>query len=1019
VASWTYQNFDLLLEAAEDGAFLARVTASALGESPSGRFTLPFDSTQLENMLLKVAPGLSGIRRTRADPLGQASMDLGGRLFETVFSEDIMLAWQRSQDLARDQGEGLRLRLRLTDAPSIAGLPWELLYDRRRNSFVAQSVRTPVVRYTDVPHPPRPLAVDGPLRILVVISSPVDLSGLDVDAEWRQVLVALEALTHRGTVRVDRLMAPTIQALSAWLRQHDVHILHFIGHGGYDERIQDGVVCFEDRYGRSSGVAPTVLGPYLRDHKPLRLVLLDASQSERVDLINSIVVMAQGLVLQHCTAVVAMQYSMSDAATTLFNRRFYGALADEVPVDQAVTRARKALLADYGTEWAAPALFVSTPDGQVFDHIATEQNVPAAAVAVPPPPPQYGTTPASPASPAPPTAHPTGQSSWDAAGPQPSTVREEHTVRVERPVPTRSAPSGRLVWRSVRETVSRWLSGSSTSTEPPSRTGTTQTPDSARTAYPRIDVRSRRSRRPDVVVVQEPFDVTVGLARFQDDDLAQTGGLRVAAARRTDLELVLTFDPSSLATLDPTRLTLTVTDDDPFPTARVTFTAQYRPDLPSVRRIGVQYLRDGQVVGIAWRRFVVVLYPAAIDGASAPTPEPNPLMDLAPLLGEDVPDLVLSICASDGPATGEFVWTAWASGPDIVVPDGPRISKLDNGLQQFAADMRHTVAYAVDSYGAYLSLVGKATKLGRAVPPGIASVVRRVVEDPARREAAAVLLLTEELALPWELAVFDPPLESAWGGTSPFLGSHAAISRWPLTQHRPRPVPRSTVTVRRAAVLTADYAGVPGCSELDHALAEARQVAALFAPPAVAVAPSLRDVVSMLRGVPPADVVHVALHGRFDAIGSDGGLVLLASDATGALSRTPQLLTPDQVETGRLDGGPFVFLNACQVAADKRVLADYAGFASTLLRIGATGVVAPLWNVDDDVAAEFAAAFYAATWTASGRDGTSASTSVAEAVRALRARYTEAAAETHTPGITATLIAFQVFGHPRLRLARV
>ena len=37
--------------------------------------------------------------------------------------------------------------------------------------------------------------------------------------------------------------------------------------------------------------------------------------------------------------------------------------------------------------------------------------------------------------------------------------------------------------------------------------------------------------------------------------------------------------------------------------------------------------------------------------------------------------------------------------------------------------------------------------------------------------------------------------------------------------------------------------------------------------------------------------------------------------------------------------GAFVFLNACQVGADERVLGSYGGFASTLLRIGAGGVV--------------------------------------------------------------------------------
>ena len=261
MASRTYQNFDLLLEAAEGDSFRARVTTSPLGECPSGKFTLPFDATQLENLLLKLDPGRSGTRRAGSDPQSQASMDLGGPLFESVFSEDIMLTWQRSQDYARDHGDGLRLRLRLTDAPSIAGLPWELLYDRRGNSFIAQSERTPVVRYLEVPQPPRPLMVDGALRILVVISSPTDLPELDVEAEWRRVQDALAAKVAEGTVKIDRLPAPTIQALSAWLRQNDVHILHFIGHGDYDDRIQDGVVYFQDRYGRSTKVSPTVLGP--------------------------------------------------------------------------------------------------------------------------------------------------------------------------------------------------------------------------------------------------------------------------------------------------------------------------------------------------------------------------------------------------------------------------------------------------------------------------------------------------------------------------------------------------------------------------------------------------------------------------------------------------------------------------------------------------------------------------------------------------------------------------------------
>ena len=538
-----------------------------------------------------------------------------------------------------------------------------------------------------------------------------------------------------------------------------------------------------------------------------------------------------------------------------------------------------------------------------------------------------------------------------------------------------------------------------------------------RTAYPRIDIDAHRDVRPEVAVIDEPFDVIVGLGKFQDAAITQTGAMRFMAGARTEVELVLVYDPNSLSAQGDTRPTVSVSDTDPYPTATVSFVAQYRPDLPTERRIGVHYIVGGQVVGIAWRSVVVVPYAKDVATAATPQSGPDALMDLEPLLGTDQPDLILSICASDGAATGEFVWTAYAASSDVTVPDAPRSSTLDSDLQGFVTEMRQTVSQSQGPFADYLSLAGKARRMGRAVPEGIEAVVRKVVEDPARSSAPTILLLTEEVTLPWELAVFDPPLDTVWGGISPFLGSHAAISRWPLSEKRPRPTPKSAVAVKRAAVLTADYTGVMGWGELKEAQEEADFVTTLFTS-TVPVTPSLGDVVNLLSGNPSADVLHVALHGQFDSQGDEGGLVLLAKDAAGRLTTRAQFLKPDQVLNGRLDDGPFVFLNACQVGSDKRVLADNGGFASTLLQIGATGVVAPLWNVNDVTAATCAREFYAATWSATDDGAGDTRVSAAEAVRSLRAKYTQPAAEAETPGVDATLIAFQVFGHPRLRLDR-
>ncbi len=387
MASRRYLNFDLLLEQEGEGRYQARVTDSPLGDTPSVRFQLPFDATTLENLLLKLDPGRSGTRRVGATGQQQSAMDFGGPLYDAVFTGDLALAWQRSMDRARaEDAGGLRLRLRLNDAPAIAGLPWELLYDSKSNSFLAQSERTPVVRFLDVPQVPRPMTVDGPLKVLAIISAPVDLEELDVEAEWRRICDALAPRIDAGLVVLDRLPSATLGELGDWLRQHPTHVIHFVGHGDFDARLREGVVYFQDNHGKSSPVTSSILGPFVRDHDPLRMVVLNACRSARSDALDPFAGMAQGLVQQDATAVVAMQFPISDRAAVTFTGEFYGALVEGLPVDQAVSSARKALLAEYRDEWATPVLFMRSPDGNIFENVHAVPGAVPAPVPSPRPP---------------------------------------------------------------------------------------------------------------------------------------------------------------------------------------------------------------------------------------------------------------------------------------------------------------------------------------------------------------------------------------------------------------------------------------------------------------------------------------------------------------------------------------------------------------------------------------------------------------------------------------------------------
>jgi hypothetical protein len=576
------------------------------------------------------------------------------------------------------------------------------------------------------------------------------------------------------------------------------------------------------------------------------------------------------------------------------------------------------------------------------------------------------------------------------------------------PAPPRGTRRGRW-WR-----LPSWGRGSSTSSPPvggspgpttggapqPGRTAAAPAP-----AHPRIDLRSGTAR-PDVVVVGQAFTVTVGLAPRPSHGLISAGAITVTAPE-LELEAVLVHDPMSLTVHGRTRLRLRVTDAQPYPEAHVTVSASYLAEAAPVRRIGVQYLHAGQVVGMAWRSFVAVDDPSLVQDAPAPPEAEHELLDLAPLLEAQAPDLVLAVVASDA-APDRWIWTVYSPDPDLPVPDAPNAARLDGDVAGFALATRRSVQYSCDPVHDYYTLTGRARRIGASMPRVVHQALGALLSQPGRTAPPSVLLLTEELLVPWELASLDPPVQTPWGGASAFLGAHAALGRWPLTEHKPRPVPRSTVTVRSAAVVTGDYTGVPGWGRLQYAESEAQEVAGLFTPPAARVDAELRPVIDLLRGQPPADLIHVALHGQFDHQGEEEGIVLVRRDGP---TPRPQFLTPVQVENGHL-AGSFVFLNACQVGSDERVLGSYGGFASTLLRVGAGGCIAPLWNVEDQVAADLARRVYA---DALGPEAVP----VAEAVRRVRATYTEEAVVAGgTERASATLVAFQVFGHPRLTLRR-
>ena len=360
-----YLNFDLQLE--YDGQdYRCRVLDSPVGQAHEP-FYLPFSSAELA-AVQSVAQAGSG-----------PDIDLfGNQLFDALFQGGVREALRRSMDAADNVDAGLRINLLLNDVPELAGLPWEMLRDSTHERYLVLSERTPLVRYLALPLPEPTLRVNPPLRVLACIANPDEESlRLDAEKEWQNLHDALADIAKAGLVVLERVEPPTLSALQNRLREGDVHVFHFIGHGVFDEEARSGQLLFTDDTGAAQPVAASTLSTLLHNHRPLRLALLNACEGGIAANDSPFTGVAQSLVQQGIPAVIAMQAEISDSSAIAFAREFYRAIADGYPVDAAMTEGRVAIYTNGSEEWKTPVLFSRSNDNRLFALPQSEQSVSA------------------------------------------------------------------------------------------------------------------------------------------------------------------------------------------------------------------------------------------------------------------------------------------------------------------------------------------------------------------------------------------------------------------------------------------------------------------------------------------------------------------------------------------------------------------------------------------------------------------------------------------------------------------
>lgn len=292
--------------------------------------------------------------------------DVGLKLFKALFVGPVYGRYTASLQEATRRGEPLRVVLRLR-VPELAGIPWETLFDPETNEYLCQ--REPVVRYVDAAQPSAPLAATGPLRILGMVASPVDLEPLDTTEERRRLEDSLGGLREQGSVEMVWVESGNWGALQHRLMAGPWHVVHVIGHGGVGA--DGGVLALEDEQtGKASLVSAGRFARLLHACRPVpRLVVLNSCSSGEAaadDLLSST---AAALVHSGISAAVAMQFAVTDPASLAFSRGFYQALAHNIAVDEAVRLGRIAIdgTSEQTLEWVTPVVYLRTDDTRLFE----------------------------------------------------------------------------------------------------------------------------------------------------------------------------------------------------------------------------------------------------------------------------------------------------------------------------------------------------------------------------------------------------------------------------------------------------------------------------------------------------------------------------------------------------------------------------------------------------------------------------------------------------------------------------
>ncbi len=300
-------------------------------------------------------------------------VEFGQSLYNSLFQGMLRDSWMRAQGIAQHRREVLRLRLGLKD-PRLPCLPWEVLHAGDRPLATGTDIAFSRYHTKSAPLIQSPaIALDEPLRILMVLAAPSDQERLALRQEATDLKSELEStIDRRGgqipDIKVEILDQPDRAQLTQALEHQQYQVLHYAGHSNVGAA--GGSLYLVNR---TTGLTETLSGDDLAGllvNNGIRMAVFNSCRgvytatsypSLQAGASYGEGNLAEALVKRGIPAVLAMAERIPDDVALNLSRLFYRNLRRAYPVDLSLNRARQGLVSSYGSHqlyWALPTLYM-------------------------------------------------------------------------------------------------------------------------------------------------------------------------------------------------------------------------------------------------------------------------------------------------------------------------------------------------------------------------------------------------------------------------------------------------------------------------------------------------------------------------------------------------------------------------------------------------------------------------------------------------------------------------------------